>query len=59
MVKDVGSQNAYITIRQLVVMLSSTWSELKKGLSTPKIPKAPTPLNAITYECECDWIIDV
>jgi len=33
--------------------------ELKKGLSTPKVPKVPTPLNAIVVECECDPIIDV
>jgi len=33
--------------------------ELRKGLSTPKVPKVPTPLNAITVEHECDPIIDV
>ncbi len=59
MVKDVGSQKANITIGQLVVMVPSVRSELRKGLSTPKIPKVPTPLNAITAECECDLIIDV
>jgi len=32
---------------------------LKKGLSTPKVPKVPTPLNAIAAERECDPIIDV
>jgi hypothetical protein len=33
--------------------------ELRKGLSTPKVPKVPTPLNAITAERECDPIINV
>jgi hypothetical protein len=33
--------------------------ELKKGLSTLKVPKVPTPLNAIAVEHECDLIIDV
>jgi len=33
--------------------------ELRKGLSTPKVPKVPTPLNAIVVERECDLIIDV
>ncbi len=33
--------------------------ELRKGLSTPKVPKVPTPLNAIAIEHECDPIIDV
>jgi hypothetical protein len=28
-------------------------------LSTLKVPKVPTPLNAIASECECDLIIDV
>jgi len=28
-------------------------------LSTLKVPKLPTPLNAIASECECDLIIDV
>jgi hypothetical protein len=59
MVKDVGSQKADITIGQLVVMVLSARKELRKGLSTPKVPKVPTPLNAIAAECECDPIIDV
>jgi hypothetical protein len=42
-----------------VAMVMSTWKKLKKGLSTPKVPKVPTPLNAIIAECECDPIIDV
>jgi hypothetical protein len=58
-VKDVGSQKADITIGQLVVMVSSAQRELRKGLSTPKVPKVPSPLNAIAAECECDPIIDV
>ncbi len=33
--------------------------ELRKGSSTPKVPKVPTPLNAITVKRECDSIIDV
>ncbi len=28
-------------------------------MSRPKVPKVPTPLNAITVEHECDPIIDV
>ncbi len=28
-------------------------------MSTPKVPKVPTPLNAIAVERECDPIIDV
>jgi hypothetical protein len=28
-------------------------------LSTPKVPKVPTPLNAIVVERKCDLIIDV
>jgi hypothetical protein len=28
-------------------------------LSTPKVPKVPSPLNAIVVELECDPIIDV
>jgi hypothetical protein len=59
MVKDVGSQKADITIEQLVAMVPSAQRELRKGLSTPKIPKVPTPLNAIATERECDLIIDV
>jgi hypothetical protein len=31
--------------------------ELRKGLSTLKIPKVPTPLNVIAIKCECDIII--
>ncbi len=59
MVKDVGSQKVDITIGQLVAMVSSPQRELKKGLSTPKVPKVPSPLNAIAVECECDLIINV
>jgi hypothetical protein len=33
--------------------------ELKKGLSTPKVPKVPIPFNAIATKRECDLIIDV
>jgi hypothetical protein len=58
-VKDVGSQKADITIGQLVAMMPSARRELRKGLSTPKVPKVPTPLNAIAVERECDPIIDV
>jgi hypothetical protein len=58
-VKDVGSQKVNITIGQLMAMVPSAQRELKKGLSTPKVPKVPSPLNAITTECECDLIIDV
>jgi hypothetical protein len=42
-----------------MAMVVSAWGELKKGLSTPKVQKVPTPLNAITIEFECDPIIDV
>jgi len=58
-VKDVGLQKANITIGQLVVMVSSVRKELRKRLSTPKVPKVPTPLNAIAVKRECDLIIDV
>ncbi len=58
-VKDVGLQKADITIRQLVAMVPSARRELRKVLSTPKVPKVPTPLNAIAVERECDSIIDV
>jgi hypothetical protein len=58
-VKDVGSQKADITIGQLVAMVPSARRELRKGLSTPKVPKVPTPLNAIVVERESDLIIDV
>jgi hypothetical protein len=58
-VKDVGSQKADITIGQLVAMVLSALRELRKGLPTPKVPKIPSPLNAITVERECDPIIDV
>jgi hypothetical protein len=51
-VKDVGT-HADLTIGQLVTMVPSIRSELKKGLSTPKVPKVPTPLNIIATECEC------
>jgi len=57
-VKDVGSQKTDITIGQLVAMVSSGQRELRKGLSTPKVPKVPTPLIVIA-ERECDPIIDV
>ncbi len=57
-VKDVGSQKADITIGQLVAMVPSAYRELRKGL-TPKVPKVPTPLNAIAAERECVLIIDV
>jgi hypothetical protein len=40
-------------------MVSSVQRELRKGLLTLKIPKVPTPLNAIVVEHECDSIIDV
>jgi len=33
--------------------------ELRKGLSTPKVPKVLTPFNAIAAERKCDSIIDV
>jgi len=59
MVKDVGSKKTDITTRQLVAMVSSIRREFKKGLSTLKVPKVLTPLNAIAGECECDEIIDV
>ncbi len=59
MVKDVGLQKENISIGHLVAMVPSIRRELKKGLSTPKVPKVPTPLNAIDAECECDPIIDV
>ncbi len=58
-VKDVGSQKADIIIGQLVAMVPSAQKDLRKGLLTPKIPKVPTPLNAIAAKCECDSIIDV
>jgi hypothetical protein len=58
-VKDVGAQKANITIEQLVAMVPLARRELRKRLSTPKVPKVPTPLNAIAAECECDSIIDV
>jgi len=58
-VKDVRLLKADITIGQLVVMVPSVRRELRKGLSTPKVPKVPTPLNAIAVERECDPIIDV
>ncbi len=59
MVKDLGSQKANITIGQLVPMVLSARRELRKGLSTSKIPKVPTPLNVKTIKHECDSIIDV
>jgi hypothetical protein len=48
MVKDVGSQKVDITIEQLMAMVLLAQRELRKGLLTPKVPKVPTPLNAIT-----------
>jgi hypothetical protein len=57
-VKDVGLQKVDIIIGQLVAMVPLTRKELRKGLSTPKIPKVPSPLNAIAVEHECDKIID-
>ncbi len=54
-----GSQKADITIGQLVAMVPSARRELRKGLSTPKVPKVPSPLNAIAAERECDLIINV
>jgi hypothetical protein len=58
-VKDVGLLKVDITIGQLVMMVPLARRELRKGLSTPKVPKVPTPLNAIAAERECDPIIDV
>jgi len=58
-VKDVGLQKTNITIGQLVALVPSARRELKKGLSTPKVPKVPTPLNAIAAERECDLVINV
>jgi hypothetical protein len=58
-VKDVGSQKVDITIGELVAMVPLARRELKKGFSTPKVPKVPSPLNAIAAERECDPIIDV
>jgi hypothetical protein len=58
-VKDVGSQKADITIGKLVAMVPSARRELRKGLSTPRVPRVPTPLNAIVVERECNPIIDV
>jgi hypothetical protein len=40
-------------------MMPLAQRELKKGLSKLKIPKVPTPLNAIATKHECDPIIDV
>jgi hypothetical protein len=59
MVKDVGFQKMDITIGQLVAMVPSTQRELRKGLSTPKVPKVLSLLNAIAIERECDLIINV
>ncbi len=57
--KDVGLQKADITIGQLVAMVSLARREFRKGLSTPKVPKVPAPLNVIVAQRECDPIIDV
>jgi len=43
----------------LVAIVPLVRRELRNGLSTPKVPKVPTPLNVITAERECDPIIDV
>jgi hypothetical protein len=40
-------------------MVPLVQKELKKGLSTPKVPKVPSPLNVIATERECDIIIVV
>ncbi|KAH8936714.1 hypothetical protein BDL97_17G098800 [Sphagnum fallax] len=48
----------YSVVKDLVAMVPSAYRELRKGL-TPKVPKVPTPLNAIAAERECDLIIDV
>jgi len=40
-------------------MVPSPRRELRKGLSTPKVPKVWVPLNAIAGKRECDSIIDV
>jgi len=58
-VKDVRSQKVDIIIEQLMAMVPSAQRELRKKLSTPKVPKVPTPLNAIAAELECDPIINV
>jgi hypothetical protein len=42
-----------------VAMVPSPRRELRKGLSTPKVPKVSTPLNAITTKHECDPIMHV
>ncbi len=39
--KDVGSQKVDIIIKQLLLMVSSTRKELRKGLLIPKVPKVP------------------
>ncbi len=54
-----GSQKANITIEQLVAMVALARRELRKGFSTPKVPKVPSSLNAIKIEHEYDLIIDV
>ncbi len=54
-----GSQKADITIKQLVALVPLARRELRKGLSTPKVPKVPTFFNAIIAKHECDPIIDV
>jgi hypothetical protein len=46
MLKDVGSQKVDITIKQLLLMVSLTQKELRKGLLALKVPKVLTPLNA-------------
>jgi hypothetical protein len=59
MVKDVGSHKIDITIGQLVATVRLARMQLRKGLSTPKVPKVPTPLNAIAAKREYDPIINV
>ncbi len=49
-----GSQKVDITIGLLVAMVPLAQRELRKGLSTPKVPKIPMPLNVIITERECD-----
>ncbi len=39
--------------------MSLAQRELRKGLSTPRVPRVPTPLNVITAKRKCDPIIDV
>ncbi len=43
----------------MVALVPLARRELRKGLSTPKVPKVPTFFNAIIAKHECDPIIDV